>query len=46
MENLDNLIMRRDEIYFELIEADSDTYFDLQEELKDIEQEIEFLTGE
>lgn len=45
-EQLEQLMERRHEIMFALIEADSDTYRELEIELEEIEAEIEALGGE
>ncbi len=44
--NIKELMLRRNEINYALIEADSSEYIDLQEELAEIEYTLEELSGE
>lgn len=44
--NIKELMQRRNEINYALIEADSSEYVDLQEELAEIEYTLEELSGE
>ena len=46
MNNLNELMNRRQEIAFELVEADYATREELNNELSDIENEIELATGQ
>lgn len=43
--NLNKLMSRRERISYAMIEADSESYNELEQELQDIEQEIEMGTG-
>ena len=45
MDNISKLMERREEIGFEMIEADSETSAELAGELQEIEQELEVGTG-